>query len=112
MELSSPIALTNGRITTPVPRSLARVRDADGSSGRLPVPRDRPTEALQAKMLTKDEARRIAVNIARLPDCLGRANATEQAWPPMVRRPAEACRIGNIRHAIAVSVSALGSSHS
>jgi hypothetical protein len=30
--------------------------------------RDNPTEALQAKMLTKDEARRIAVNIARLPE--------------------------------------------
>jgi hypothetical protein len=34
--------------------------------------RDNPTEALQAKMLTKDEFRRIAVNIARLPDLLGK----------------------------------------
>jgi hypothetical protein len=54
------------------------VHDANGQALACLYSRDNPTEALQAKMLTKDEARRIAINIARLPALLGNAGREEK----------------------------------
>jgi hypothetical protein len=48
------------------------VHDANGQALTYLYSRDNPIEALLAKMLTKDEARRIAINIARLPGLLGK----------------------------------------
>jgi hypothetical protein len=67
----------------PLPATLARadkmpgghvVSDANGQALAYIYSRDSDAEAMQAKVLTKDEARRIAVNIARLPGLLGKAD--------------------------------------
>lgn len=47
------------------------VRDANGQQLAWVYARATEAEARQAKVLTMDEARRIAVNIARLPALLG-----------------------------------------
>jgi hypothetical protein len=49
------------------------VRDANGQGLVYIYSRDDAAEARQANVLTKDEARRIAANVARLPELLGKA---------------------------------------
>ena len=47
------------------------MRDANGQALAYVYSRATETDALQAKVLTEDEARRVVINIARLPELLG-----------------------------------------
>ena len=53
------------------------VRDANGQALVYLYSCDNEAEARQARVLPKDEARRIAVNMARLPECSERPKATK-----------------------------------
>jgi hypothetical protein len=53
----------------PIPGGYV-VRDATGQALAYVYSRENEAEARQAKVLTSDEGRRIAVNIARLPELL------------------------------------------
>jgi hypothetical protein len=59
--------------TDPMPGGYI-VRDANGQALAYLYSRDNKAEALQAKVLTKHDAQRIAVNLAQLPELLGRTD--------------------------------------
>jgi hypothetical protein len=74
------VPCSNHRADSPTPWHADKVpggyvvRDAAGQALAYLYSRENEAEARQAKVLTKDEARRIAINVARLPELLGKAD--------------------------------------
>jgi hypothetical protein len=56
-----------------------KVCDANGQSLAYVYSSENPNDALMRKVLTLDEARRIAANIAKLPVLLGQARPDDEA---------------------------------